>query len=237
MPTHEPVMAAETVELLDAVARRPVRGLHRGARRPHARAARGRRLPRARPRSRYDGARAGRRLAGGLWQTASSSCTPTTGSSARSSTHAASTASTARWRTSACRRCSSTRRGAGSASGATSRSTCGWIRRRARPPRTSWPRPAKTDLANVIFQYGEERFSRRIARRIVEARQAAADRHDRSARAHRPQRGPAQGLPADRPGDADVPGAAHLGQPRARGARRASCWRRRAGCAPGRGWR
>jgi 16S rRNA (cytosine1402-N4)-methyltransferase len=29
------------------------------------------------------------------------------------------------------------------------------------------------DLANVIFQYGEERFSRRIARGIVEARKAA----------------------------------------------------------------
>ena len=29
------------------------------------------------------------------------------------------------------------------------------------------------DLANVIYQYGEERFSRRIARRIVEARQRA----------------------------------------------------------------
>jgi 16S rRNA (cytosine1402-N4)-methyltransferase len=29
------------------------------------------------------------------------------------------------------------------------------------------------DLANVIYQYGEERFSRRIARRIVEARRAA----------------------------------------------------------------
>jgi 16S rRNA (cytosine1402-N4)-methyltransferase len=30
------------------------------------------------------------------------------------------------------------------------------------------------ELANVIFQYGEERFSRRIARRIVETRQTAA---------------------------------------------------------------
>jgi 16S rRNA (cytosine1402-N4)-methyltransferase len=32
---------------------------------------------------------------------------------------------------------------------------------------------AEEDLANVIYQYGEERLSRRIARRIVEARQAA----------------------------------------------------------------
>ena len=38
-----------------------------------------------------------------------------------------STSSTARWPTSACRRCSSTRRAAASASSATSRSTCGWI--------------------------------------------------------------------------------------------------------------
>ncbi|QLH41543.1 MAG: 16S rRNA (cytosine(1402)-N(4))-methyltransferase RsmH [Coxiellaceae bacterium] len=31
----------------------------------------------------------------------------------------------------------------------------------------------ETELANVLYEYGEERFSRRIARRIVEARQAA----------------------------------------------------------------
>ncbi len=31
----------------------------------------------------------------------------------------------------------------------------------------------ESDLANVIYRYGEERFSRRIARRIVEARRAA----------------------------------------------------------------
>jgi 16S rRNA (cytosine1402-N4)-methyltransferase len=35
-------------------------------------------------------------------------------------------------------------------------------------------RSAETDLANAIFQYGEERFSRRIARAIVEARRESA---------------------------------------------------------------
>jgi 16S rRNA (cytosine1402-N4)-methyltransferase len=34
-------------------------------------------------------------------------------------------------------------------------------------------RADESDLADVIFRYGEERFSRRIARRIVEARQTA----------------------------------------------------------------
>ena len=33
---------------------------------------------------------------------------------------------------------------------------------------------AEEDIANVIYQYGEERFSRRIARRIVEARHTSA---------------------------------------------------------------
>ncbi len=31
---------------------------------------------------------------------------------------------------------------------------------------------SETEIADVIYQYGEERFSRRIARRIVEARQS-----------------------------------------------------------------
>jgi 16S rRNA (cytosine1402-N4)-methyltransferase len=35
-------------------------------------------------------------------------------------------------------------------------------------------RSAETDLANAIFQFGEERFSRRIARAIVEARRESA---------------------------------------------------------------
>ena len=93
------------------------------------------------------------------------------------------------------------------------------------------------DLANVIFQYGEERFSRRIARRDRRRAADGADRDDGAAGAHRPRRGSAQGLPADRPGDADVPGAAHLGQPRARRARHVPGGGVAPAAAPGRGWR
>ena len=93
--------------------------------------------------------------------------------------------------------------------------------------------PAKTDLADVIYQFGEERFSRRIARRIVEARRIAPiATTGRLAEIVR-RAVPAQGLPADRSGDADVSGAADLGQSRAR---RPRCVSRRdipAACAAG----
>ena len=36
-----------------------------------------------------------------------------------------------------------------------------------------WPRVDERELADAIFQYGEERFSRRIARAIVDARRRA----------------------------------------------------------------
>ena len=39
--------------------------------------------------------------------------------------------------------------------------------------RSGCARRAKRDLADAIFQYGEERFSRRIARALVEARREA----------------------------------------------------------------
>ena len=66
-----------------------------------------------------------------------------------------------------------------SASSATSRSTCGWTARRERRLRISWRRPSETELADAIYAYGEERFSRRIARAIVYARRGAADQDDR----------------------------------------------------------
>ena len=44
--------------------------------------------------------------------------------------------------------------------------------RRRRPPPTCSRDVGEEDLANVIFQYGEERFSRRIARAIVATRAA-----------------------------------------------------------------
>ena len=100
-------------------------------------------------------------------------CTPIIARSKTSSIGAASRSSTARWPTSACRRCSLTRPAGDSASSATSRSTCAWIAARARPPRTSLPVSTEQELADAIYAYGEERFSRRIARALVAARREA----------------------------------------------------------------
>ncbi len=58
------------------------------------------------------------------------------------------------------------------------------------------------DLADLIFQYGEERFSRRIARRIVDMSPPAAVGHHRSARGSGPPvcaAAEAQAWPARRP--------------------------------------
>ena len=79
----------------------------------------------------------------------------------------------------------------------------------------------EADLAQLFFELGEERFSRRIARRIVEDRKARPIRDHRPARragaAERPRPGAAW---ADRPGHAGLPGTADRGQRRARPARR-----------------
>ena len=50
-------------------------------------------------------------------------------------------------------------------------------RRAARPRPSCWPRVDETELADVIFQFGEERHSRRIARAIVDG--AATRRRSR----------------------------------------------------------
>ena len=76
---------------------------------------------------------------------------------------------------------------------------------------------AERDLADIIFQLGEERHSRGVARAIVAARKEAPIRTTKAladivGRVVRAKPGP------DPSGDADVPGAAHL---RERGARRA----------------
>ena len=60
-------------------------------------------------------------------------------------------------------------KGAGSASAATRRWTCAWIAVPARLPPIR-ERDAGGRLADIIFRFGEERHSRRIARAIVEAR-------------------------------------------------------------------
>ena len=105
---------------------------------------------------------------------------------------------------------------------------------RSRPP-TAADLLADVDeeeLANVIFQYGEERYSRRIARAIVQAREvspvATTGQLARIVRRAIPVRGHQR---ID-PGDAHLPGVAHPGQSRARRTRRVS---RRRGPAAHRG--
>ena len=78
------------------------------------------------------------------------------------------------------------------------------------------------ELANVIFSTAKSDISRRIARAIVDARRTDRDHHDRSARAAGAPRRAAPRLSAHRPGDADLSGAAHLGESRAGAARRRS---------------
>ena len=91
-------------------------------------------------------------------------------------------------------------------------------------------------LADVIYEFGEERHARRVARAIVEAGSHAANRDDGTAGGDRPEGGAAERLFAHRPGDADVPGDSHLGQSRTRRPRRVPDARgrpARAGRAPG----
>ncbi len=83
-------------------------------------------------------------------------------------------------------------------------------------------RSTERDLADAIYQFGEERFSRRIARADRRSASRDADRHHRTAGGDRPPRRAAPRLPAHRSGDAHVSGAAHLGQPRARRSRSVS---------------
>ena len=194
-PTHEPVMVGRGRR---AARRRRAAACSSTARSGSAATARALleagASPRARPRSRSDGARAGAPTRWRRSAIASSSCTPTTASSARARRARRRRASTARSRISACRRCSSTRRAAASASAATSRSTCGWISRRARPPPTCCADVDEEELADVIFQFGEERHSRRIARahRRGAPGESPIDTTGQLA-AHRPPRGAARG--------------------------------------------
>jgi 16S rRNA (cytosine1402-N4)-methyltransferase len=56
-----------------------------------------------------------------------------------------------------------------SAFATTRRSTCGWIRRRARRRQSGW-RAGVQEITEVIRNYGEERFAFQIAKKIVAAR-------------------------------------------------------------------
>ena len=215
-----------------AVARRAVRRLHGRARRPQPRAARGRRDARARARSRRRRRSRSRARRWPRSAIASSSCTPTTASWTRVLDERGIDARRRRRSpTSACRRCSSTPRDAASASAATSRSTCGWIRRSG---------PSVADLLRDVDEARARRRDLSVRRGARVAPGRARHRRRRGASRRSTTTGqlaaivrravPHHGLPADRSGDAHVPGAAHLGEPRARRARRVPGAARRGAC-------
>ena len=95
---------------------------------------------------------------------------------------------------------------------------------------------SERDLADTIFQYGEERFSRRIARALVDARAAERRSCTTGRLAAIVRRAvPRPRLLAHRSGDAHVSGAPHLGEPRARRAR-SFLDAAPGACAPAPGW-
>ena len=89
----------------------------------------------------------------------------------------------------------------------------------------------EAELADTLFQLGEERLSRRIARAIVAARAEAPITTTQQLADDHPRRG-AAGEVGHRPGHPLVPGAAH---PRQRRTRRDRACARRRGVAPGPG--
>ena len=180
-PLHDPVLRGRNGRAARAVARRRVRRLHGRPRRPRARAARSRRDAADRPRSRS------RRRSGIARGDARGVRRSRRARARRLSRRSAivldapqrRAASTARWRISACRRCSSTPRAGASASGATSRSTCGWIGRRARP------RPI---CSPSVDEDGARRRDLPVRRRAVLAAHRARDRRGAAAGADRDDR-------------------------------------------------
>ena len=85
-------------------------------------------------------------------------------------------------------------------------------------------RMSEAGLADLFYEFGEERQSRRVARRIVERRQGEAVRHHERARRPRAE-GAAAEVGRHRPRDARLPGAPDRGQRRAR-ARSIDSWSR-----------
>ena len=77
-------------------------------------------------------------------------------------------------------------------------------------------RLGEPDLADLIYRYGEEPGSRRIAKAIATARRKGRHPHHGRARGHRaPGGAPPQARPPSR--DPDLPGDPHPREPRARG--------------------
>ena len=122
--------------------------------------------------------------------------------------------------TSASRRCSSTRPTAASPTRRTRRSTCGWTTTGGMTAADVLNTYPVEELARILREYGEERFARRIAERVVREREREpvddlAPGWSSSCAPVDPGRDPAH---RRQPGQAHVPGAAHRGERRARGA-------------------
>ena len=90
---------------------------------------------------------------------------------------------------------------------------------RRRP--AAWTRE-ESEIADAIYKFGEERFSRRIARSIVEARDSAPLATTVQLATIVRTGGAQARVFANRSGDAHVSGASHLGESRARARRRVS---------------
>ena len=218
--------------------RRPLRRLHGRPRRPRARAARGGRDAPHRARSRRRRARARARDARAVARSRRARARRLPRRSTRCSTTAASTridgaladlgVSSMQFDDAGPRLQLPARRAArhahGSQRAATPPPISSRARQRARARRRDLPVRRRALLA------AHRARDRRRARRT------APIRHDRAAGRDRPARDSAARLPAHRSGDAHVPGAAHLGQPRARRARSLPRNGGRGACAPARGW-
>ena len=114
--------------------------------------------------------RAGAALAGFVRRPASSLSKRASANSTRSPSVSASRRSTASCSTSACRRCSSTRRRAAFRCASTRRSTCAWGRS-GRSAADILRDEDEATIADILFHFGEERAARRIARAIVADRE------------------------------------------------------------------
>ncbi len=113
--------------------------------------------------------------------------------------------------TSACPRRSSMIRAAASVSAPMARSTCAWIRHAASRSAAWLARAGLDEIREVIATFGEERFARRVARAIVEARREGALTHTAELAALVAQRG-THARAGQASGDAHLPGVAHVHQ-------------------------